>query len=168
MRIQKFVVAGIMSSLLLTSACAQHGGDFRSGDGVVNKEQVGTLAGAVGGAWIGSNVGKGKGNIAAIAGGTLLGAYLGNQVGASLDRADMSYYNNTAQTALETGRTGTTSSWKNPDSGNEGTVTPTRTFQSGGRYCREYTQTVNVGGKKAEGYGTACRQPDGTWEIVKQ
>jgi surface antigen len=46
-------------------------------------------------------------------------------------------------------------------------VTPTRTYQqSSGEYCREYQQTVTVGGKTQEAYGTACRQPDGTWKIV--
>jgi hypothetical protein len=34
-------------------------------------------------------------------------------------------------------------------------------------YCREYTQAVRVGGKMQEGYGTACMQPDGSWQIIK-
>lgn len=33
-------------------------------------------------------------------------------------------------------------------------------------YCREYTKTIWVGGVRQEGYGTACYQPDGSWEIV--
>jgi len=32
-------------------------------------------------------------------------------------------------------------------------------------YCREYIQTVNVGGKIQESYGTACQQQDGAWKI---
>lgn len=34
-----------------------------------------------------------------------------------------------------------------------------------GRYCREYTQQVRVGGNIQQSYGTACLQPDGAWEI---
>ncbi len=34
-------------------------------------------------------------------------------------------------------------------------------------YCREYQKTIYVGGKAVEGYGTACRQEDGAWEISK-
>lgn len=34
-------------------------------------------------------------------------------------------------------------------------------------YCREYTKDITVGGKEVEGYGRACRQPDGSWRIVK-
>lgn len=33
-----------------------------------------------------------------------------------------------------------------------------------GQYCREYTQTVYIGGRAVEAYGTACQQPDGSWE----
>ena len=80
----------------------------------------------------------------------------------------MSYYDKTSQTALETNKVGQTSTWKNPDSGNSGTVTPTRTFENATKqYCREYTQTVQVGGKTERAYGTACRQADGSWKIVQ-
>ncbi len=37
---------------------------------------------------------------------------------------------------------------------------------SSGRYCREYQSTVMVGGQPQQSYGTACRQPDGTWRVV--
>ncbi|MEQ8398496.1 hypothetical protein [Thalassobaculum sp.] len=33
-------------------------------------------------------------------------------------------------------------------------------------YCREYTTTAYVNGRPVESYGTACRQPDGSWRIV--
>lgn len=36
-----------------------------------------------------------------------------------------------------------------------------------GGYCREYTQRVNIGGYVRESYGTACHQPDGSWQVVK-
>lgn len=35
-----------------------------------------------------------------------------------------------------------------------------------GRYCREYQNTSRVGGTLQQTYGTACMQPDGSWEIV--
>ena len=48
-----------------------------------------------------------------------------------------------------------------------GTVTATREGTStAGRYCREFQQKVTVGGQTQEAYGTACMQPDGSWEIV--
>lgn len=39
-------------------------------------------------------------------------------------------------------------------------------YSSAGRYCREFQQSVTVGGRSEEAYGTACMQPDGAWEIV--
>ncbi|PIR31868.1 MAG: hypothetical protein COV36_06500 [Alphaproteobacteria bacterium CG11_big_fil_rev_8_21_14_0_20_44_7] len=160
-RITSVFVAGtlIISTL---SACQQNQ------SGQIDKQTMGTVVGAGAGALLGAQVGKGSGRIAATAVGTLLGAALGNSVGASLDRADMAYYNNTSQAALENNRTGVPSNWSNPDSGNSGTITPTRTYEvSGGEYCREYSQTINVGGKSERAYGTACRQSDGTWKIVE-
>jgi hypothetical protein len=35
-----------------------------------------------------------------------------------------------------------------------------------GRYCREFQQEVSIGGRIEEAYGTACRNPDGSWEVV--
>ncbi len=53
------------------------------------------------------------------------------------------------------------------DGGLKGNVTATREgTSSSGRYCREFRQAVTVGGKVDETYGTACRQPDGAWEII--
>ncbi len=35
-----------------------------------------------------------------------------------------------------------------------------------GNYCREFRQTVTIGGRSEKAYGTACRQPDGAWEVI--
>ena len=72
----------------------------------------------------------------------------------------------TANKAFEQNQTGQTSVWNNPNSGNSGTVTPTKTYQlATGQYCREYTQTILIGGEQHQTYGTACRQADGTWKV---
>ncbi|MBW2667776.1 MAG: hypothetical protein JRE13_15930, partial [Deltaproteobacteria bacterium] len=70
-----------------------------------------------------------------------------------------------AQQSFENSRSGSSTSWQNPDSGNSGTITPTRTYQNGDQYCREYQQTIVVGGEPQDAHGTDCRQPDGTWQI---
>lgn len=161
---RKFFVKAIAGFSILTLLA----GCMTNEAGQVNKESLGGLTGAVAGAWIGSNIGKGKGNIVAIAGGTLLGALAGSSLGKTLDKADVAYANRTSQQALEYNKTGAASSWKNPDTGAYGSVIPTKTYQTkNNKYCREYTQTISVGGKVEKGYGRACRQPDGTWEIIK-
>jgi hypothetical protein len=49
-----------------------------------------------------------------------------------------------------------------------GSVTALRDgTSSAGRYCREFQHEVEIGGKRESLYGTACQNPDGSWEIVE-
>ena len=69
--------------------------------------------------------------------------------GKSLDKADQAYATSTAGTALENNKSGQTSTWSNPDSGNSGTITPIQTsYNESGEPCREYQQTVIIGGEE--------------------
>lgn len=163
------IIALALTATMLT-ACQQGGapGAGVMNGGGLNKQDVGTVAGAIGGGVIGSTMGGGKGKIATTIGGALLGGMLGSAVGKSLDNADMAAYNATSQRAMETAQPGQTLPWQNPQSGNSGTVTPQGYYRTAeGQYCREYSQTITVGGQKQQGYGKACRQPDGTWQMVQ-
>ena len=132
------------------------------------KELGGTLLGAGLGALAGSQIGSGKGQLAAVALGALAGGYFGGQIGQSLDKADRAYAKETAQDSLEFNRTGQTSSWRNPDSGHSGSYTPTRTYVSDrGEDCREFETTIFIDGREERAVGRACRQPDQTWKIVE-
>lgn len=131
------------------------------------KQTVGALAGAGAGGLLGAQIGKGKGQLAATAAGTVLGAFLGNEVGKSLDRADRAYVEQAHYQALEFTPAGSQIAWQNPDSGHYGSVTPIRTYQAtSGEYCREFQQQAAIGGQIEEVYGTACRRPDGRWQVV--
>lgn len=171
--VTKTIVA-LSASVMLLAACdgqqnaynARQGGV--TGGGGLSKSDVGTGLGAVGGAVAGAQFGKGSGRIVTGALGALLGAGLGHSIGSSLDRADMQYYDTASQRALETAQAGQSLPWNNPQSGNSGTITPAAPYQnSNGQYCREFSQKITVGGKTESGYGTACRQPDGSWQIVQ-
>ncbi len=95
------------------------------------------------------------------------GAFLGSEVGKSLDRADQLYAGKASYEALEYAPAGAPVAWQNPDSGHYGSVTPIRTWQAaGGEYCREFQQQAAIGGEIQAVYGTACRQPDGQWQVV--
>lgn len=148
-----------MTAMLALSlaACETTGGPKQTG---------GTLLGGIGGAIAGAQFGKGEGQIAAVAAGTLLGALLGSEVGRSLDKADIAYADQANQRA-QAAPIGQPIRWNNPQTGNSGTVTPVRDgTDASGAYCREFQQTVTIGGKTEQAYGTACRQPDGTWKVV--
>lgn len=153
-----FKVITAAALVLSLAACEGMGGPKQTG---------GTLLGGIGGAAIGSQFGKGTGRVVGVAAGTLLGALLGSEVGRSLDKADLEYANS-ANARAEAAPIGQPIHWNNPQTGNSGTVTPVRdgTDTATGAYCREFQQTVTIGGKTQQAYGTACRQPDGTWKVV--
>lgn len=71
-----------------------------------------------------------------------------------------------AQIRATTAEVGETIIWKDADA--SGSVKTTRIGKSTyGRHCREFQQTVTIGGKTEQVYGTACQQQDGAWEIVR-
>jgi surface antigen len=111
-----------------------------------SQQQSGTVIGGLLGGVLGSQVGQGS----------------GGNVGRSMDQTDRL---RTAQ-ALETVSTGRSSSWRNPDTGAQYTVTPTRTRQTAEGPCREYTVDASVGGQPERVYGQACRQKDGSWRVA--
>ena len=128
------------------------------------KQAIGTVGGGALGAWAGSTIGSGRGQVVATAVGAVAGALAGGYVGQQLDQADKAKAERTYQQALESSPVGKTAQWRNPDSGNHGTIVPIKTYQSPqGQHCREFQQTITVGGKTERAYGTACRQPDGHW-----
>jgi surface antigen len=126
------------------------------------QEQAGMVIGGALGGLLGAQYDEGHhdARTAAIIVGTLAGAAIGGSVGRSMDDVDRL---KTSQT-LETVRTGVSSSWRNPDTGNQYAVTPTRTYELASGPCREYVINANVGGKAEQVYGTACRQADGSWK----
>ena len=127
------------------------------------KAVLGSLGGAAAGAGIAAIAGGSAGWIVAAG---LAGGLLGGAIGHHLDNKDKQMAAQAAANAFENNRTGQAAAWKNPDSGNSGTITPTKTYQGGsGKYCREYRQEILVGGEKQQAYGTACREPDGSWQI---
>jgi surface antigen len=156
------ILPAAIAAALLTSSCQQGSGG--SGSDFGPKTGIGAALGAAGGGLLGAAAGGGAAGIAA---GVLLGGLVGGATGSYLDDQDKRTASLTTQQALNNKPSGTTTTWKNPDSGNSGSITPVRTYQdSSGQYCREYQQTVTIGGQPQKSYGTACRQPDGTWKII--
>ena len=127
------------------------------------------LLGGILGAVAGSQVGSGSGKLVAVGVGTVLGVLIGSDAGAAMDARDSAYATGSFGHAMDSAPTCTTISWNNQQTGNYGSVTPTNTYEpEPGRYCREFLQQVSIGGKLQDAYGTACRQPDGSWEIVAE
>ncbi len=154
----KTVAAAILIALF-AAACSnnQYG----------EKQTVGTLGGAALGGLLGAQFGDGTGQLVATGAGVLIGGLIGSEIGRTMDEQDEMQANQ-AVTEAHQAPLGETIVWNNPDSGHSGTVTPVRDGStSSGLYCREFQQTITVSGRTETAYGTACRQPDGTWKIVE-
>lgn len=166
MKLQRLISVVLVSTLLVGCNPPPPGAGQQTMG--VSKQDIGTVLGGVGGAVIGSTMGKGRGRIATTAAGAILGGLAGSALGSSLDKADASYNNQATVQALETAPAGQALPWNNPESGNYGSVSAGTPYKvADGSYCREYTQKVNIGGQSKSAFGKACRQPDGTWQIVQ-
>jgi len=149
MRTKIFVFLSIVTLILLTGCNP-------------TKQDIGTLVGAGSGAFIGSQIGGGTGQLAAVAIGALLGGYIGGSIGQDMDELDQ--YK--TQKVLESSPTGSTVAWNNPDTDVDYSVTPTRTYESDSGPCRDYTTEAVIEGRAEIVHGTACRSDDGSWNAT--
>lgn len=127
-----------------------------------DRETVGALIGGAIGGLAGAQIGRGDGQVAAAVAGTVIGVIVGREIGRSMDQVDQAC---TGQ-VLERAESHQTVTWQNPDTGTNYSVTPTNTYESHGRYCREYVTEAVIYGRRESVTGTACREPDGTWRKV--
>ena len=84
-----------------------------------------------------------------------------------LDEADQTTMIQHFNRAMESAPTGQAVTWTNPSSGTSVQLSATRTFQqSDGTYCREFSQSIKSKGEPSTTKGVACRQSDGSWQII--
>jgi surface antigen len=136
------LIITILGASLMASACATKG-------------ETGMATGAVGGGVLGGAIGGSTGALI----GAALGGAVGYGVGHSMDMEDqrrMAY-------ALEANRQ---AQWRAQD-GTAYQMQPTGTFYTNdGRECRRFTMMAEVEGRGPERMtGTACRQPNGSWDM---
>ncbi len=149
--------AAVASLLVLGPGCAS-----QDEEPMLDESEAGQIIGGVAGAAAGSQVGGGSGQTVATIAGALIGAVVGERIGARMEEDDR----RAAALVLEENRTGETSTWENPDTGNEFAVTPIETYERTGRPCREFEFRVETDRGSETEERTACRNSDGTWEIL--
>ena len=159
--IRTYAIAALAGSLLL-AGCQT--GNVGTGEG------IGTLGGAAAGGLLGNALTSHAGGTGQAAGtllGVLIGGFAGNQLGGMVDDGDRQRAAAAEQRAYSA-PLNQQITWSNPENGNRGVITPTREgYDQAGSYCREFQQNVTIGGKRQQGYGKACQQPDGSWKIVQ-
>jgi surface antigen len=143
----KYVSVLALLSLLLLASCA-------------NRGQTGAVGGAAAGALIGQAIGHNtEGTLIGAAVGTMLG-YI---VGSEMDKYDRQQLDHMYERGVSNQR----STWVNPDTGNQYTVTPQPAYQepSSRRVCRRAEIEAVIDGRPERTYSTACRNEYGQWEL---
>lgn len=163
MRILRIIAYRPVALFVLLGAALSSGCNSTS---FYSKQDVGTVSGALIGGAIGSNFGKGSGQVLATAIGALAGGVIGSSIGADLDEVDRREALNAEYQALEYTPSGNPVEWRNPASGHYGSVTPEETYGVGERNCRQYTHKIYIDGREKTARGTACKEQDGTWRPI--
>lgn len=83
------------------------------------------------------------------------------------DPRDAAFLEPVLQRVLETARTDVETSWRNPETGNGGSIVVERTFyREPERPCRAYVRTLEAAGAAPQvTRGTGCRDSTGLWLI---
>jgi len=126
-----------------------------------------TFAGAAAGGLVGAAAFGGS--AMGILGGALLGGVVGNLIGQQMDANDRARMRRAiTEVSIEDGDRWEDRDvrWENERTGARYHVHPVRQTHRGGRYCREYQTTVQIGGKTHQAFGKACRMPDGQWRMM--
>lgn len=130
-----------------------------------NREQGGTVLGAVAGGLLGSTIGKGGGKVAATAAGVVVGGLVGNSIGRKLDEEDRRAAEEAEYRALEYGESGSSTPWRGRE-GHSGAIIVEKPYRQNEEHCRRYTHTVIIDGRPEKIRGTACRGEGGRWHAV--
>lgn len=156
----------VWRSALVLPLCAAMAACSNGPDGM-NKSDQGLVLGGVAGGIIGNSLGKGNGGkLATTVAGALVGGIVGSEIGRGMDQRDRQLAQEAEFEALERGQSGVSRQWRNPDNGRYGEVVPSKPYKRGANDCRDYTHTIYIDGRPQQMRGTACRNPDGTWQNV--
>jgi surface antigen len=122
----------------------------------------GVAGGALGGV-LGSQVDQGgsTGTIVGAVAGTIIGAIIGKQIDQSMDPSDRYC----AGRAFDFADDGHGVRWHNPQTRVDYLLTPLNSFQRDGSRCREFTTRISHAGLRDDVRQTACRLPNGDWQI---
>jgi surface antigen len=132
--------------------------------GTCDRELIGQILGGAAGAAVGSTIGQGNDNTAAIIGGAIIGMVVGGNIGRSMDRVDQGCVGQ----ILEHAPNGRMVAWESENGRARYQVTPDRSFRDNrGRNCRNYLTESVVNGSNRRTYSTACRESNGAWKMVQ-
>ena len=134
-----------------------------------NNKLLGKIIGSGLGALVGFQFGSGVGGALFIAGGTVLGGYIGNEIAEELSESEISGYGNATKDALDKNINNESIEWTNKDKTKLGKITPLNRYNSDESVCRDIEQKLTfhgLDGKERSSISTFCKNNKGNWQII--
>ena len=127
---------------------------------------LGKIIGSGLGALVGFQFGSGVGGALFIAGGTVLGGFIGNEIAEELSEKELSEYGNATKDALEENTNNEAKMWANKDKTKLGKIIPLNRYEKNKFMCRDIEQNLTSDGKETKSHTTFCRNNKGDWKII--
>ena len=127
---------------------------------------LGKIIGSGLGALVGFQFGSGVGGALFIAGGTVLGGFIGNEIAEELNENEINEYGNATIDALNKNTDNETKMWSNKDKTKLGKIIPLNRYEKNKFLCRDIEQNLTSDGVETRSFSTFCRNDKGNWKII--
>ena len=127
---------------------------------------LGKIIGSGLGALVGFQFGSGVGGALFIAGGTVLGGFIGDEIAKELSKNELSEYGGATKNALDQNINNESETWTNENKTKLGKITPLNIYNKNESLCRDVEQNLILNGKEKKSISTFCRNSKGNWEII--
>ena len=131
-----------------------------------NKKLLGKIIGSGLGALVGFQFGSGVGGALFIAGGTVLGGFIGNEIAEELSEKEHTEYGNVTKDALDENTNNNPKVWVNKDKTKLGKIIPLNFYEKNKLMCRDIEQNLTSDGIETKSFLTFCRNNKGDWKMI--
>jgi surface antigen len=94
--------------------------------------------------------------------------FLNDTPASRFDEEDARLFQAALDKALNNSASDAPVGWSNAKTGGQGTITPVKAYQAGGRKCRDVRIANSHSGLKAEGLYKFCQAANGRWSLRSQ
>ena len=133
---------------------------------VHDNKLLGKIIGSGLGALVGFQFGSGVGGALFIAGGTVLGGFIGNEIAEELSEKELSEYGNATKDALDKNTNNEAEIWANKGKTKLGKIIPLNRYEKNKFICRDIEQNLISDGVETKSFSTFCRNNKGDWKII--
>ena len=127
---------------------------------------LGKIIGSGLGALVGFQFGSGVGGALFIAGGTVLGGFIGNEIAEELSDKELSEYGNATKDALDENTNNNPKMWANKDETKLGKIIPLNLYEKKKFMCRDVEQKLTSDGIEIKSFSTFCKNNKGDWKMI--